>query len=114
MCNAFWQHALFVRGQSFSVKTFDRSRNGCQVIRLGGGGTIFVGLPGRHSLSPRVSHSRPPVFSCAHYFQAPLLPSATIFFFPHRYPAGGGYCHIWAIQVCAAVKGMVFKQFTLG
>ena len=25
-----------------------------------------------------------------------------------------GYCHIWAIQVCAAVKGMVFKQFTLG
>ena len=25
----------------------------------------------------------------------------------------GGYCHIWAIQVCAAVKGMVFKQFTL-
>ena len=26
----------------------------------------------------------------------------------------GGYCHIWAIQVCAAVKGMVFKQFTLG
>ena len=34
MCNAFWRHALFVRGQSFSVKTFDRSRNGCQVIRL--------------------------------------------------------------------------------
>ena len=27
---------------------------------------------------------------------------------------GGGYCHIWAIQVCAAVKGMVFKQFTVG
>ena len=26
---------------------------------------------------------------------------------------GGGYCHIWAIWVCAAVKGMVFKQFTL-
>ena len=25
-----------------------------------------------------------------------------------------GYCHIWAIWVCAAVKGMVFKQFTLG
>ena len=21
---------------------------------------------------------------------------------------GGGDCHIWAIQVCAAVKGMVF------
>ena len=29
-------------------------------------------------------------------------------------PGGGGYCHIWAIWVCAAVKGMVFKQFTLG
>ena len=27
---------------------------------------------------------------------------------------GGGYCHIWVIQVRAAVKGMVFKQFTLG
>ena len=26
----------------------------------------------------------------------------------------GGYCHIWAMYVCAAVKGMVFKQFTLG
>ena len=22
-------------------------------------------------------------------------------------------CHIWAIQISAAVKGMVFKQFTL-
>ena len=29
-------------------------------------------------------------------------------------PGGGGYCHIWAIWVYAAVKGMVFKQFTLG
>ena len=37
MYNAFWRLALFVRGQSFSVKTFDRSRNGCQVIREGGG-----------------------------------------------------------------------------
>ena len=29
---------------------------------------------------------------------------------------GGGEwdCHIWAIKVCAAVKGMVFMQFTLG
>ena len=29
---------------------------------------------------------------------------------------GGGaeYCHIWAIFVCAALKDMVFKQFTLG
>ena len=27
---------------------------------------------------------------------------------------GGEYCNIWAIYVCAAVKGgMVFKQFTL-
>ena len=29
-------------------------------------------------------------------------------------PGGGGYCHIWAIWARAAVKGMVFKQFTLG
>ena len=25
----------------------------------------------------------------------------------------GGCCHIWVIQVRVAVKGMVFKQFTL-
>ena len=31
-----------------------------------------------------------------------------------RARGGRGYCHIWAIWVCAAVKGMVFKQFTLG
>ena len=70
MYNAFWRHALLVRGQSFSVKTFDRSRNGCQVIRLGAGND-FRGLPGRRSHSPRVSPSRAPVFSCAYYFQAP-------------------------------------------
>ena len=34
MYNAFGRHALFVRGQSFSVKIFDRSRSGCHVIRL--------------------------------------------------------------------------------
>ena len=27
---------------------------------------------------------------------------------------GGGYSHMYAIWVCAAVKGMVFKQFSLG
>ena len=27
---------------------------------------------------------------------------------------GGGHYRIWAIQGCAALKGMVFKQFTLG
>ena len=35
-----------------------------------------------------------------------------IFFSDHK-PPGGGCCQIWAI-VCATVKGMVFKQFTLG
>ena len=29
-----------------------------------------MGLPGRRSLSPRVSSSRAPVLSRAHYFQA--------------------------------------------
>ena len=71
MYNAFWRLALFVRGQSFSVKTFDRSRNGCQVIREGAGndfrGPSVQALP----LPSRVSPSRAPVFSCAHYFQAP-------------------------------------------
>ena len=27
---------------------------------------------------------------------------------------GGGYCHVWAIYVGAAVKGRVFKPFTRG
>ena len=29
-------------------------------------------------------------------------------------PGPRGYCHIWAIQVCAAVQRIVFEQFTLG
>ena len=33
---------------------------------------------------------------------------------PFTLSGGGGYCHIWAIYVCAAVKDIVFKQFTLG
>ena len=70
MYNAFWRLALFVRGQSFSVKTFDRSRNGCQVIREGPGndfrGPSVQALP----LPTRVSFSRAR-FSWAHYFQAP-------------------------------------------
>ena len=70
MYNAFWRHALFVRGQSFSVKTFDRSRNGCQVIGEGEGndfrGPSVQALP----LPSRVSFSR------ARFFLRPLLPSA--------------------------------------
>ena len=54
---AFWRHALFVGGQLFSVKIFDRSRSGCQVIRLGAGddfrGPSAQALP----LSSRVSLS---------------------------------------------------------
>ena len=34
---------------------------------------------------------------------------------PYTIPDGGGwYCHIGVEQVCAAVKGMVFRQCTLG
>ena len=70
MYNAFWRLALFVRGQSFSVKIFDRSRNGCQVIREGAGndfrGPSVQALP----LPSRVSFSR------ARFFLRPLLPSA--------------------------------------
>ena len=58
------------RGQSFSVKTFDRSRNGCQVIGEGAGndfrGPSVQALP----LPSRVSFSR------ARFFLCPLLPSA--------------------------------------
>ena len=32
----------------------------------------------------------------------------------NKKPGGGGYCHMWTIWVYAAVKGMVFKQITLG
>ena len=52
MYNAFWRHALFVRGQSSSVKTFDRSRNGCQVITLGARGKRFSGAFRAGALSP--------------------------------------------------------------
>ena len=48
-----------------------------------------------------------------------LIISQTRFFYSQQYflvplGGGGGYCHIWAIWVCATEKGMVFKQFTLG
>ena len=70
MYNAFWRHALFERGQSFSVKTFDRSRSDCQVIRLGAGDD-FRGPSGQALPLPlRVSFSR------ARFFLCPLLPSA--------------------------------------
>ena len=71
MYNAFRRHALFERGQSFSVKTFDRSRNGYQVIRLGAGNDFRRASGQALPLPSRVSFSRAPVFSCAHYFQAP-------------------------------------------
>ena len=76
MYNTFWQHTLFVQGPSFSVKMFDRSRNGCQVIRVGRE-TIFMGLSGRRSLSPCVTPSRTSVFSRAHYFQAPVTQASS-------------------------------------
>ena len=70
MYNAFWRHGLFVRGQSFSVKTFDSSRNCCQVIGEGAGkdfrGPSVQALP----LPPRFS------FSSARFFLCLLLPSA--------------------------------------
>ena len=71
MYNAFWRHALFVRGQPFSVKTFDRSRSGCQVIRLGAEND-FRGPSGQAPPLPsRVS------LSCARSFLRPLLSSAS-------------------------------------
>ena len=96
MYNAFWRHALFVRGQSFSVKTFDRSRNGCQVIREGDGndfrGPSVQALP----LPSLVSFSRTRFFLC------PLLPKAcyagylrTETRIIHRYPLSI-YCEIIA------------------
>ena len=51
MYNAFWRHGLFVRGQSFSVKSFDRSRNGFQVIEEGAG-KDFLGPSGVIQIVP--------------------------------------------------------------
>ena len=65
MHNAFWRHALFVRGQSFSVKSFDRSRKNCQVIRLGAGND-FLGPSGKALRLP----------SRARFYLCPLLPNA--------------------------------------
>ena len=70
MYNAFWRHALFVRGQSFSVKTFDRSRNGCQVIGEGAGNDFLGPSVQALPLPSRVSFSR------ARFSLCPLLPSA--------------------------------------
>ena len=67
---AFWRHALFVRGQSFSVKTFDRSRNGCQVIEEEAGNDFRGPSAQAFPLPSRVSFSRARSFFC------PLLPSA--------------------------------------
>ena len=51
------------------------------------------------------------------FFSCSAVPPCTgffFFFFLKMYVGkpggGGGYCHISAIQVCAAVKDMVFKQ----
>ena len=79
MYNAFWLHALFVRSQSFSVKTFDRLRNGFQVIGEGAGNDFrgpSVQTP------PCVSPSCLPIFSCAYYFQASATQAN---FFIHLY-----------------------------
>ena len=70
MYNAFRWNALFVRDQSFSVKIFDRSHSGCQVIRLGVGDD-FRGPSGQALPLPlRVSLAR------ARSLLHPLLPSA--------------------------------------
>ena len=70
MYNAFWRHALFVRGWSFSVKTFDRSANGCQVIGEGAE-TIFGGLLFPWATSPLAC-----LLLAARFFSCPLLPTA--------------------------------------
>ena len=69
MYNASWRHALFVRGQSFSVTTFDGSRNGCQVIGEGAGNDFRGPSVQELPLPSRVSFSR------AHFFLCPLLRS---------------------------------------
>ena len=65
MYNAFWRHALFVQGQSFSVKTFERSRKGCQVIGEGAGNDFRGPSVQALSLPSRVSSS------CAIFFLMP-------------------------------------------
>ena len=69
-CTTLFGGTLFLCEVSRFLSKLWTSCNGCQVIRLGWE-TIFVGLLGRRSLSPRVSPSCAPVFSCTYYFQAP-------------------------------------------
>ena len=59
-------NTLFVRGQSSSVKIFDRSRNGSQVIWIGDGKRFSWA-----SRADTPSSLARPVLSCANYFQAP-------------------------------------------
>ena len=66
----FWRHALFVLVQSFSVKIFDRSRSGYQVIRLRAGDAFCWPSGQAFPLPSSVFLSRA-VLSCVHYFQAP-------------------------------------------
>ena len=67
MYNAFWRHALFVQGQSFSVK----SRNGCRVIRLGAGNDF------RGPSVQALPHPSYVTLSRARSLFRPLLPSAS-------------------------------------
>ena len=73
MYNAFWRHALLVRVQSFSVKTFDRTRNGYQVIEEGAGNDFRGPSVQALALPSRVSFSR------ASFFLCPLLPGSACY-----------------------------------
>ena len=72
---------------------------------------IFMGLPGRCSFSPRVSPSRVPLLSCAHYIQAP----ATLHFFWYIFSliARQTLLNLIGIAINAIVvlisKGLVYK-----
>ena len=54
------------------------------------------------------------------WFSGLVLNNKILFLFgshtPYLLPGGGGggYSHIWAVQVCAAQQGMFFTSLTLG
>lgn len=69
-------NTLFVRGQSSSVKIFDRSRNGSQVIGLGTGNDFHGPLGQTLPLPSRAPSSLAPITSKRLLHRLPtLLPS---------------------------------------
>ena len=72
-----------------------------------------MGLQGRRSLSPSVSPYRVPVFSCAHYFQAPITQAIQVLI--HIYKAILTYMYVRAYRISVhnfvQIRDFLFRDF---